>query len=291
MPELKYLLFLGCVIPYRLASYETSARKVAAKLGIELVDMQESNCCGLPMDPVSHEVMLTLAARNLCFAEQQNLNIVTLCPGCAGTLRKVNKLLREDKKIKEEVNGYLNQLGLEFKGTIVAKHIMQVLAEDVGFEKIKGTITKPLSRIRVAVHYGCHVMRPFKYIDFDNPENPMVMNRLIELTGAKRLNYMDETECCGAPISGLNEKIPLQLAGDKLSHIKAAGAQALITVCPYCHIMFDVNQSRIERTINETFGIPVLHYTQLLGLSMGLSPSELGLEELRVSAAKIVSLI
>jgi len=291
MPGSKYLLFLGCIIPYRLASYEISARKVAKKLGLEFVEMPEFNCCGLPMDPVSHEVMLTLAARNLCLAEQQNLNIVTLCPGCAGTLRKVNKLLKEDKKIREEVNGYLKQLGLEFKGAIDVKHIMQVLAEDVGFEKIKGTITKSLSQIKVAEHNGCHVMRPVKYIGFDNPENPVIIHRLIELTGAKRVDYMDETECCGAPISGLNEKIPLQLAGDKLSHVKAVGAQALITVCPYCHIMFDVNQSRIERTVNETFGIPVLHYTQLLGLAMGLSPSDLGMGELRVNASKIISLV
>jgi heterodisulfide reductase subunit B len=291
MSDSKYLLFLGCVIPYRLASYEISARKVAKKLGLELVEMPEFNCCGLPMDPASHEVTLTLAAKNLCLAEQQNLNIVTLCPGCAGTLRKVNKMLKEDKKILEKVNGYLKQLGLEFKGTISVKHIVQVLAEDVGFEKIKEAITRPLSKIKVAEHNGCHVLRPIKYIGFDNPENPVIIRRLVELTGAKRVNYMDETECCGAPISGLNEKIPLQLAGDKLSHVKTAGAQALITVCPYCHIMFDVNQSRIERTVNEKFGIPVLHYTQLLGLAMGLSPKELGMEELRVKASEIMSLI
>ena len=98
----KYLIFLGCAIPYRVSAYEISARKILAKLGVELVEMPEFNCCGLPLDPVSHETMLILAARNLALAEQQGLNILTLCPGCAGTLKKVNKILKEDKALKED---------------------------------------------------------------------------------------------------------------------------------------------------------------------------------------------
>ncbi len=288
---MKYLLFLGCAIPYRVSSYEISARKVLEKLGIELVEMPEFNCCGLPLDPVSHDVMLTLSARNLCLAEQQNLNIMTLCPGCAGTLRKVNKMLKEDKKLKELVNGYLEQIGMEFKGgTIKVNHLIQVLAEDVGFEKIKEAIQKPLTKLKVAEHNGCHVLRPTKYIDFDDAENPVILKKLIELTGAQCLDYMyDETDCCGAPIIGVDDKIPLHLAGEKLRNLKAVGAQALITVCPTCHMMFDLHQFRIERVLSETFRIPVLHYTQLLGLAMGFSPDELALEQLRVDASKILN--
>ncbi|MDH5438808.1 MAG: CoB--CoM heterodisulfide reductase iron-sulfur subunit B family protein [Candidatus Bathyarchaeota archaeon] len=288
MAELKYMLFLGCVIPYRISSYEISARKVAEKLGIELVEMPEFNCCGLPLDPVSHDMMLTLAARNLCLAEQQKLNIMTLCTGCAGTMRKVNMTLKEDKKLKEKVNGYLKETGLEFKGTIKVRHLIQMLAEDVGLERIKATVQKPLNPLKVAEHNGCHVLRPTKYIGFDDPENPTILKNLIELTGAKCLDYMDETECCGAPIIGVNDVIPLQLAREKLNHIMAVGAQALVTVCPFCHMMYDLHQSRIERAFNEKFGIPVLHYTQLLGLAMGFSPDELGFKELRVNATKLL---
>jgi heterodisulfide reductase subunit B len=291
MPELKYLLFLGCAIPYRVASYEISGRKVCDKLGIKIVEMPDYNCCGLPLDPANHEVMLTLAARNLCIAEQQGLNIMTLCPGCAGTLRKVNKMLKEDKNLKTSVNSHLKDIGFEFKGTIEVKHLMQVLAEDVGLEKIKETIKRPLTKLSVAEHSGCHVVRPQKYIGFDDPENHKILKSLIEVTGAKCLDYMDETECCGAPIVGVNEKIPLSLTREKLSHIKAVSAQAIITVCPYCHIMFDTNQSRIERMFNETYGLPIIHYPQLLGLAMGFSPEELALKELRVDASKVVNLI
>lgn len=291
MPELKYLLFLGCAIPYRVASYEISARKVAAKLGIELVEMPDYNCCGLPLDPANHEIMLALAARNLCIAEKQSLNIMTLCPGCAGTLRKVNKMLKEDKNLRQTVNEYLRDTGLEFKGTVEVKHLMQVLAEDVGLIRIKEKIERPLSKLSVAEHNGCHVVRPQKLIGFDDPENPTILKNLIEITGAICLDYMDKTECCGAPIIGVNDKIPLSLARDKLSHIKAVRAQALITVCPFCHMMFDSNQSRIEKAFNETYGLPVLHYPQLLGLAMGFTPEELAMKELRVDASKLVSLI
>jgi len=142
----------------------------------------------------------------------------------------------------------------------------------------------------VVQHSGCHVVRPAKYIGFEDPENPTILKKLIQVTGAKCLDYMDEPECCGAPIVGVNEEIPLQLAREKLDHIRAVGAQAMITVCPYCHIMYDLNQPRIERAFNEKFGIPVLHYPQLLGLSMGIAPEELALKELRVNAAEIVNI-
>jgi heterodisulfide reductase subunit B len=291
MAQTKYLLFLGCAIPYRVSSYEISARKVAAKLGLELVEMPDYNCCGLPLDPADHETMLMLSARNLCIAEKQGLNIMTLCPGCAGTLRKVNKLLKEDKHEREKINNNLKECGLEFKGTIEVKHLMQVLAEDVGLEKIKGLVQRPLTNLTVAEHNGCHLVRPQKYIGFDDPENPQILKSLIEVTGANCPDYLDETECCGAPIVGINDKIPLALTHDKLSHMKAVKAQAVITVCPFCHMMFDTNQTRIERLFNETFGMPVLHYPQLLGLAMGFTPEELALKELRVDASKLVKQI
>jgi len=286
--ENKYLMFLGCAIPYRVSSYEISARKILQKLGVELIEMQEFNCCGLPMDPASHEMMLILAARNLALAEQKGLNILTLCPGCAGTLKKVNKTLKEDKALREEINKHLKEAGLEFKGTVDAKHLMQALIEDVGLEKIKNAVVKPLTTLKVAEHNGCHILRPREFIGFDDPEDPKTLKALVEATGATCLDYMDETECCGAPSVGVSDKIALQLARDKLNHIKVVGAQAMVTICPFCHIMYDTNELRIEKMFNETYGIPVLHYPQLLGLAMGIPPEELAFNELRVDASKII---
>lgn len=288
MAENKYLMFLGCAIPYRVSAYEISARKILQKLGVELVEMPEFNCCGLPLDPVSHETMLVLAARNLALAEQKGLNIIALCPGCAGTLKKVNKMLKEDKALREEINGHLKNAGLEFKGTIDAKHLMQVLIEDIGLEKVKNAVVKPLTMLKVAEHNGCHILRPKQFIGFDDPEDPKTLKTLIEATGATCLDYMDETECCGAPSVGVNDKIALQLARDKLNHIKMVDAQAMITICPFCHIMYDTNELRIEKMFNETYGIPVLHYPQLLGLAMGIPPEKLAFNDLRIDVSKIL---
>ncbi|MDH4221137.1 MAG: CoB--CoM heterodisulfide reductase iron-sulfur subunit B family protein [Candidatus Bathyarchaeota archaeon] len=280
--ELKYFIFLGCAIPYRVSAYEISTRKVMEKLGVKLEEMPEFNCCGLPMDPVSHEMMLLLAARNLCIAEEKNMSIMALCPGCAGTLNKVNTMLKNDKKLREEINEYLKVDDLEFKGIIEVKHLIQVLNDDVGLEKITAAVKKSLKGLKVAEHNGCHVLRPKEYMGFDDPEDPKVLKALIEATGAECLDYMDEAQCCGAPTAGINDKIPLQLSREKLTHIRDVGAQALITICPFCHMMFETNQMRIERMLNEKFGIPTLHYPQLLGLALGLSPEELALDELRV---------
>jgi heterodisulfide reductase subunit B len=287
----KYLLFLGCAIPYRVSAYEISSRKILQKLGVELVEMPEFNCCGLPLDPVSHETMLILAARNLALAEQQNLPILTLCPGCAGTLKKVNKILKADKTLRDQINGHLKEAGLEFKGTTEAKHILQLLKEDIGVEKIKASVVKPLTMLKVAEHNGCHILRPKEYIGFDDPEDPQTLKSLIEATGAECLDYIDKTECCGAPSVGVSDKIALALARDKLNHVKMVDAQALITICPFCHIMFDTNEVRIERIFNEAYGIPFLHYPQLLGLAMGMTPEELAFNELRVDTSKLLKQI
>ncbi len=287
----RYLIFLGCAIPYRVSAYEVSARKVLQKLDIELVEMPEYGCCGLPLDPVSHETMLILAARNLAIAEQQGLNILTLCPGCGGTLKKVGKILKADKQLKDQINEHLKESGLEFKGTVETKHLIQVLIDDVGIEKIKSHVVKPLTMLKVAEHNGCHILRPKEYIGFDDPEDPKTLKTLIEATGATCLDYIDETECCGAPSVGVSDKVALQLARNKLSHVKMVDAQALITICPFCHIMYDTNEVRIEKMFNEAYGIPILHYPQLLGLAMGMTPEELAFNDLRVDTSKILRLV
>jgi heterodisulfide reductase subunit B len=292
MAELECLFFLGCLIPYRLSSYEVSARKVLGRLGVKLVEMPDFNCCGFPMAPVNYDLALSLAACDLSLAEQQNLDILTLCNGCFGTLNEANKTLKKDKSLRDKINGYLKQAGMEFKGTITVKHLVHILAEDIGFEKVKEFVISPLTGLRVAQHTGCHLVRPAKHVGHgDDPEDPKMLKELIGLTGAECLDYMDETECCGNTIIGVNEEIPFEIAKEKLEHVADVGAQALVTVCPSCHMMYDFNQPRIERAFNVKFNVPVLHYTQLLGLAMGFAPEELGLNELRVKPTELLSQI
>jgi len=193
--------------------------------------------------------------------------------------------------MRDEINGILKQVGLEFKGAIEVKHMVQLLKEDVGYERVKNSVQKPLVGLKVAEHGGCHLLRPTKIMCWDDPEEPQTLHDLVELTGAKCVDYMDEAQCCGYTVIAIDEKVALQIAREKLHHVKDAGAQALITVCPSCHLTFDVNQSRIERAFNESIGLPVVHYTQLLGLAMGFTPDEMAMKELRVSPSKLLQTI
>ncbi|MHA1361329.1 MAG: CoB--CoM heterodisulfide reductase iron-sulfur subunit B family protein [Candidatus Freyarchaeota archaeon] len=286
--ESTYLFYLGCLIPYRVPSYEISARKVLSRLDIELKEMPEFNCCGLPVDPINHEMIMALAARNLCLAEREELNILTLCPGCNGTLSKVNSILKKDARARERVNGLLKEDGMEFRGTTEVKHMVQVLAEAVGPEGIRERVVKPLKELKVAEHYGCHIVRPVEYMGFDSSENPTILRSLIEATGATWLDYVNRTECCGYPIISIDEKVPFQLARDKLRHMKEAGAEALVTICPSCYLAFDVNQPRIEKLFNERFELPVLHLPELLALAFGIGPDELALKDHMVKVSKAV---
>jgi heterodisulfide reductase subunit B len=279
------------MIPYRELSYEVSARKVAGLLGVRLVDMPDANCCGLPIDPASHEMATILAARDLCIAERMGLDIATLCSGCASMLTKTNKKLRESRQLRSEVNSRLSIIGMELQGRVNVKHIANILVEDVGLEKIRTHIKTPLSKLRVAPYIGCHTYRPSKYMGTKDSSNPSLLNNLVEITGASRVEYVDEFQCCGASEGSIDNRIPLILAREKLRNAKAAGADLMVTVCPTCHQALDGNQPLIERTFQESYGLPVLHYTQLLGLAMGLSPEELDIGDLRVKPKKVLEAI
>lgn len=289
MADLKYALFLGCMIPYREESYEISARKVVKELGIELVDMSDTNCCGLPLDPANHEMAFSLATRDLCIAEKMGLKIMTLCNGCTGFLKKTDMKLKEDLDFRKEVNAKLSSIGMNYQGKTEVKHIANVLTEDIGLETLKTYVKKPLSWIKVAPYAGCHIFRPSKIMGVPNPLNPQILNDLVDVTGAKNVEYVDQFQCCGASEGSIDNKIPLYLAREKLKNAQIANADVMVTLCPTCHQALDGNQPLVERTFQEHYGLPVLHYTQLLGLAMGLTSEDLGFNELRVKPTKILS--
>ncbi len=284
----EYALYLGCIIPYREVSYEVSARRVLKALNIVLHDMPDANCCGLPVDPVNHELMLLLAARNLCIAEEMGFDVLALCNGCTGVLMKVNKMLQQDRDLRTQINTHLKELGKEFRGTIKVRHMAQVLAE-LNPDALKARITAPLTALAVAGYTGCHLFRPSEYMEVPDPEAPSILNDLIAATGAKPVRYMDEFQCCGFVEGAIDSQIPLHLAREKLRNAKAAGADLMVTICPACHQVLDANQSRAERAFSESYALPVLHYPQLLGLAMGISPEELALQDLRVKPTTLLA--
>ncbi len=286
---MKYSYFAGCVTPLRENAYELSARKVLSKLGIELEELQGASCCGYFLDAIDHLSASALAARNLCLSEEKTLDMLTLCPTCAGFFIKTKKELSEDPNSHSKVNDILSKVNKKLKNSQKTKHLVRVLIEDVGLEKIRETVVHPLSQLKVAPHYGCHIMRPSTEIQFDNPEDPKLLDSLIETTGAKIVDYIEKRQCCGAPVMGVDQKMSLNIARTKLRNIKDSVADAIVTICPFCHTQFDLNQSRINEEFGEDFNIPVLHITQLIGLAEGFRPDELGLMENRVMVEELLA--
>ena len=281
---MKYALFLGCTVPVRTMGYEVSTRSVMEKLGIPLVDLKDFGCCGFPLESIDHDTYLSVAARNLAVAESENLSVMTLCSACNGSLLKAN-LAMQDEKVREKINANLKPLGRTYKGTVEVKHAARVLYENK--DKI-AELAKPLN-LNIAVHYGCHYIKPSEiYEDFEDPEVPYSLEEIVAAVGATPVQYEDKKQCCGGAVLGIDEAVSLEMTRQKLSHMKNAGADAMVLVCPFCDIMYDVNQKRIEKQSEEKFGIPVLFLPQFIGLALGLPPDNLGLKLNRVSVRSLL---
>jgi len=287
-----YALFLGCTIPARQPNYELSARKALAKLGIELVDLANMTCCAPPpVQSIDLETSLAVAAYNICLAEEADLNVVTLCSGCFESLAVANAMLKADEQLKAKINRILSQAGKEFLGSKEVKHYLQVLMDDVGPERLKQSVSRPLSNLKVAAFYGCHALRPSELLEFDDPERPRILENLIETLGAESVEYRNKLKCCGGLLRGYSDDLALDLAREKLAYTAKAGADCIATLCPFCFLALDQGQLQIKSLLNETFDMPVFHYSELLSLALGIDPKELALEAHKVKTDKILSKI
>ncbi len=287
---MKYAFFPGCLAPVMARQFELSARKVAKKLGLELVDLEDFACCGFPIRSVDHETALLLAARDLSVAEEVGLNICTICTGCASTLAEASKELTHDDGLREKVNEKLQKIGRAYKGKLKVRHFVRVLYEDIGPEKIKSQVKKSLEGLKLASHYGCHYLKPSDVFDkFEDPEFPRTLDELISALGAETVEYEDKTQCCGGVILDVDDKIALAMAQKKLDHVKAGGADAMVLMCPLCGSMYDRNQRVIERRFDADYNLPVLFYPQVLGLALGMDPKGLGLDMNRVKTSDLLS--
>lgn len=287
---MKYAFFTGCLIPAREPNYENSVRKIAPKLGIELVRMENANCCApFSVQSVDYISWLALAARNLAIAEQMGLNIVTLCNDCYESLLMTNTLLKGNEELRVKVNEILADVGLEFRGKIDVKIFSDVLYEDVGLEKVKDTVKRPFNGLRVAVQPGCHLTKP-KRIHFGEWTGATALDELVEVTGAKSVSYERKEACCGGPLRGVNDEVALQVAKQKLDSIKAAGVDCVVTVCPFCYIELDMGQLEIRRRTNVDYSLPVLHFAEFLRMAMGMELEDWEIRAHRIPITKILEM-
>jgi heterodisulfide reductase subunit B len=288
---MEFALFLGCTIPARLNQYESSSRAVLKKLGVGLVDIREFNCCGYPLRNIDFKVFLLSSARNLALAEKKNLDVMTLCQCCYGSLKKADFLMKENASLKKEVNTTLEKEGLKYEGRSEVKHLLSLLHKGIGIESIKGKMSTTFKGLRIATHYGCHALRPSQVVGFDNPLAPTLFDELVEATGAESVEWQMKLECCGAPLWGINDRLSMDLTLRKLKDGRTSGADYICAACPYCHIQFDKVQKMILSQRNVNHPLPSILYTQLLGLSMGVDKKALGLEMNEIPIGGIVELL
>ncbi len=270
--------------------YEASTRVIASELGIELMDLPSSGCCGSPIvRSIDERYWTLLAARILATAENMGLDICCLCNGCVGSLVHANKSLKTNETAKEYVNEILSDFDLEFKGTIEVKHLLKILYEDLGLSRIEEHLKIPFKDLKVGAFYGCHMLRPAELMNHGDPELPTRLDEIINLTGAIASDYEGKMSCCGAPVLSINPEISWSMTHHILSTVHAAELKALVTICPFCALSLDLNQIKVKELWELDYEISILHLPQLLGLSMGFGVRELGLFENRVKSAMRIS--
>lgn len=286
---MKYALFLGCTIPARSRNYEMAARNVAKKLGLELIDLADFSCCGFPMKPTDWRAANLLAARNLALAEEYDLSICTLCSACTAMLAEEKHELDRDLELREKVNKQLAKVGRHYRGAVKVKHFARVLLEDVGLDPIREAVTVDLKGLAVAMHYGCHYLKPSRiFPGGEDPEAPSSLGLLLKAVGAQSISYEREKDCCGGAVMVIDEHTALAIAKEKLDRVQDSGAKAIGLVCPFCSVMYDDNQKSIETLFRVKYQIPVLFLPQILGLAMGLSRKQLGLNMNVVSTKNLM---
>jgi len=227
---MKFALYLGCTVPVRAMNYEIAARRTAERLGIEFVDVDGFACCGYPAKALSWEAALLMTTNNLALAEEQGLDICTLCSACTSTLVEANKRLQADDVLRSRINAQLTAAtGRRYTGTVTVRHYARILYEDVGLDRLQAEIRRDMAAFGFAAHYGCHYLKPADiYEGFDDPENPHTLGELIEATGARLIPYEEEDGCCGGGILAVDQDTALAIAKSKLDHVRITAADAAV---------------------------------------------------------------
>jgi len=275
---LKYAFFPGCVSRGGCPELYPATKLIREKLDIELQEMPAASCTGAGVLQEKNELLGdTLNARTFAMAEALDLPILTICSTCQGVMSQANYRLKNPEYLAK-VNGFLADEGLEYKGDARPKHLLWVLVEDVGLDKVLSLITRPLGGVRMAPFYGCYIVRPTDALEFeDHPDRETALEQIIETIGATVVDFEGKTRCCGFPILTINERNSMAMVAKHTLEAKDLGADAMITPCPLCHLNLDSFQPKAAAQAGRPIGLPILHMPQAIGLAMGISPHELGL--------------
>lgn len=289
---MKFAYYPGCSAKSTCPELDISMKAVAAKLDLELTELEVAACTGArQLRDFNEALFLTLNARTLALAEKMERNVVTVCATCLLNLVEVNERLRRDSELRTKINRNLSEIGLQYRGECEVTHLLWVLLRDIGAEALAKRIVRPLHGLRVAPFYGCHILRPKDVLGFDDPDSPTSLDTLIRLLGAEPVAYDGKKRCCGFHVLMGKEDVALKLSGRRLLEAEEAKADCLVTTCPLCHTSLDPYQSAAARTSGAKADLPIIHLPQLLGLGLGLDPKELKLDGHVVSTAAVLKRI
>jgi heterodisulfide reductase subunit B len=285
----RYTYFPGCSSAEGGSeAYGRSAQLVGKALGAEFAELEDWNCCGsTPSATVNELGSLCMAARNLALAEKQGTNMVTPCSACYVILNRTNDYIKEYPRVRDSVDEALAAGGLEYHGGVRVRHVLDALVTDIGYENIKSRVTKRLDGLKVAPYYGCQMVRPG--FGFDNRESPQSLDKLVSALGGTPVDFPLKSKCCGGSLIFSEEGLALDLIHKLLTSARDNGAECIITACPLCQTNLDAYQGRVNKKFKEKFDLPVLFFTQLIGLSFGLDKKDLGLEKCIVSAKRLAA--
>jgi heterodisulfide reductase subunit B len=274
----KYAFYPGCVMSTEQYAYEMSIREIMPYFDIELVNLDNFSCCGEPLKSVNQMMTLTLSARTIAIAEKEGLDIFAPCPMCHMALTDAKNILDTENKMSDKVNKFLADEGLKYTGTSDVLSILDILYDVVGIEKIKKKVKKQLKELKVATHYGCHLIRPSEIGRPDDAENPQKMEKILSAIGAKPEYYPEKLDCCGGLLTANLPESALTKTGQKLQSVQEQKFDAFVDTCPWCHRQYDSKQTKAGETVAAKLEVPVLYLTQLIGLSFGISKEKLGLD-------------
>jgi len=274
----KYALYPGCVMPTEQYAYELSIRETFPLLDIELIDLEGFSCCGEPMKSVNQLMTLYLSARTLAIGEKQDLDLFVPCPMCHLALSECKRVLSSDSDMMKRINDMLATEDLCYGSTNDIVHTVDILYDVIGIDEIKQHVKKFLEGLKVATHYGCHLIRPSEIGRPVDSENPQKMEKILSALGAEPVDYAEKLDCCGAPILVNLPESALTKTGQKLVAVQEQGFDVFVDVCPWCHRMFDSKQVKAGETVASKLEVPVVYLTQLLGLALGVKKEKLGFD-------------
>jgi heterodisulfide reductase subunit B len=286
----EYLYFPGCSLEKIALSYHLSALETTEKLGVKLKELEDWNCCGATAYfHVDELLAYTLVARNLAMAEKEGSEIVAPCSACYKNMYFTNVHLHKDPDLADYINEALQEDNLSYSGTVAVKHLLEVFSNDIGTEEIKSKVVFPLSGLKVAAYYGCQVLRPKK--DHEDVEQPHFFEDLMSAIGATPVDFPLKLTCCGGSLLISSRPAAYNMIHNLLYSAQRAQADVIATACPLCQVNLECYQQQVNQEFGTQFSIPVVYFTQLIGLSMGIPPKKLGFGKEFLSPMKAIEAI